>query len=228
MYALIFVIFGDHVGDNPIVDAIFDVLTAFVPLVSDNRDGFDCQIISGLVCYLLQQSLIRTVVGHFVLSNQVAAIVNGSLDIVVAVVSVLALHDPGFWIGGQDLRFAGLFQLIKIVFVFTSAIPQFGDSLLQFGFADLLFIWLGFVKLIHLLEIAGDVFLDPNQLLDQGLLIIGIGLAVDRTDFRAVNRQQFLLIKVHRQTDADEFAKNTFHGLGVVLSKVSNGAKIRG
>ena len=113
--------------------------------------------------------------------GQVAAIVNSSLDIVVAVVSVLALHESRFGVRGQDLRLASLFQLVKIAFVGDFAISQL-------GFADLLFIWLGLVKLIHLLQKTGDVFLNPHQLLDQGLLLIGTGLAVDRTKLRTIDR----------------------------------------
>jgi hypothetical protein len=120
--------------------------------------------------------------------GQVAAIVNSSLDIVVAVVSVLALHESRFGVRGQDLRLASLFQLVKIAFVDDFAISQLSNTLLQLGFADFLFIRFGLVKLIHLLQKTGDVFLNPHQLLDQGLLLIGTGLAVDRTKLRTIDR----------------------------------------
>lgn len=36
------VIFGDHMRDDAVLDAVFDVRAAFVPFVGDNGNGFEC------------------------------------------------------------------------------------------------------------------------------------------------------------------------------------------
>lgn len=184
--ALVLVVLEADVGNRAVYHTLFDVLTAFVPLVGDEFRRLDFQLLLGLLRHPVQLLLIRVGVCRIKGRDEMMLLVHHRLDVVGGLQPLLGVDGAAHRVGLLNLILACLPHALLVALVFTDLLPDLRELLRHILRADIQFKDSGvllflFVRMIHVTQVFLDfLFLLAQvvQLLVQNLRCEGFLFAV--------------------------------------------------